>query len=896
MRRQSAPLNCQVTLKISAFRARNIRQAKLRWGPNSPWISRPRSKRRGRRTSRLNPVSATQHITVGTVWAFLSALLALSASFLSVGPAPSSPISNVHQENPTSSVTLQALADPSEEPFFCCVDGYQMGIIPEICALLGKQSNTTIEMIPVTNYADYEARLVAQNYDLLLNASDLLSSKIPSNYYFTETYLNVSYSKAILRNSTQSLSNIACLGEDSMAGVYTRSFYYANQIKPYDTMAECLAAVKNEECYAAIINSIYAQKLQNEDIRSIYSFTKLSEGSLKLQIAAKDAKVRDALNAAITATSEDSYNSIVSRYSHFVKPTATFLDQFYLNPVPYIVGITSLILVFIAVVFVVFYSSRRKAILLANHEFERFIAYVCQTNEAVFEVNLQTRMMSHYQMEGGKVKNIRQPFSLDRAFLDKVAPEDLAAVAPEMEESSLRSLIASAGQKSFECRLDRGDGHYFWTYVIIQGISASHAQPANYMVFIRSIDEEKQKEAYAKALLQNAVSQAETANKSKSEFLARMSHEIRTPLNAIIGLSTIAHHYENNPEKVDDCLTKIDSSSKVLLGLINDILDMSAIENNKMKLAATPFSLKATIEGVRDIYLPQCQGKKITLITHFDVPDAFVVGDELRVTQIFLNLLSNAYKFTPEGGEIHFEANRSSLQDKKAYYRFVVSDNGVGMSDEMKKRLFKPFEQENSETAQKYGGSGLGLSIVKSLVDMMGGSIAVSSSLNHGTTFTLDMPFFLSEEKPAVLPPEKKPYASAVYDFHGARILLAEDNAINREIACELLKMAHLVTDCASNGEEAVAMLSASKEGEYRLILMDIQMPVMNGYEAAKSIRAMERKDAKRIPIFAMTANAYSEDVTHALSCGMDGHIAKPIDPPTLYRTIAGALDSFPKK
>lgn len=827
------------------------------------------------------------------LWAYLTCLLALSTSFLSAGSslAEASPIR--HCENTASTTTLRALADPSEEPYFCSVDGVQMGILSDIAALLGKKSNRSIELLPVTTYADYEEHLLAKDYDLLLNASDLLSADLLSGYDLTASYLGVSYSKAILRSGTASLTTIACLGENTMAGVYARSFYYANQITVFGTMNECLSAVKDQTCYAAIVNSIYAQKLQNEDIRSAFSYSKLSESTLKLKVAVKhadDQLLLTALNSAIASTNEDTFNAIVSRYSHFVKPTPSLLDQFYLNPTPYAIGIASLILLLLAFIFVIFYSGRRRAMVLANHEFERFITYVCQTNEAVFEVNLQNRTMSQYQLEKGQVKNIKEPFSLNGAFLDKVAPEDQAMVAEEMKEESLRHLIASGGEKAFEARLDKGNGTFIWTYVIIQGIPATRAQPSNYMVFIRSIDEQKQKDAYAKSLLQNAVNQAETANKSKSEFLARMSHEIRTPLNAIIGLSTIARHYEDDPKKVDNCLTKIDSSSKVLLSLINDILDMSAIENNKMKLAASPFNLRTTLENIRDIYQPQCANKKIALNAKFDVPDPLVVGDELRVSQILLNLLSNAYKFTPENGEIQFEAQSTSHQEGKAYYRFLIKDNGVGMSEEMQKRLFKPFEQENAETAQKYGGSGLGLSIVKSLVQMMGGTISALSALNQGTTFTIDLPFALAPEKPLETAEDKKQLASDAYDFHGAHVLLAEDNAINREIAVELLKMVHIVTDCASNGEEAVAMFSASKEGEYQLILMDIQMPVMNGYEATKVIRASQRKDGKSVPIFAMTANAYPEDVTHALSFGMNGHIAKPIDPPTLYRTIADAL------
>lgn len=825
-------------------------------------------------------------------WVFFLSLFALGSSvFVSGSPLTASPA--IRPAASTSTTVLKALADPSEAPYFCSVDGEQMGIISDIAALLGKESQQTIEMLPVTTYDEYEAHLKAKDYDLLLGASDSFSPSLLSGYDLTNSYLSVSYSKATLRNNTKSPTTIACLGDNSMAGVYARYFYYANQIKVYETMDEALGAVKSEDCYAAIINSVYAQKLQNEDIRSVYSFTKLSDYSLKLKIAVKHAEdgvLLGKLNAAIASTGEDIFSVIVSRYSHFVKPTPTFLDQIYLNPMPYTVGLCSLILVFVGVAVMLFIASRRKGVVLANREFERFITYVCQNNEAVFEVNLQTQLMNHYLLEGKKVKTLQQPFSLERDFLDRIHPDERPAVIQEVNDETLHSLIATGGKKSFEARVKDEKDHYLWSFIIIQGIPSSRSQPANLMVFIHSIEEQKEKDAHAKDLLQNAVSQAETANKSKSEFLARMSHEIRTPLNAIIGLATIARHYDDDPKKIDDCLDKIDSSSQVLLSLINDILDMSAIENHKMKLASVPFDLSSTLENLRDIYISQCRKKKITLSTHFDVPDGLVLGDELRISQILLNLLSNAYKFTGENGTITFEASRTSVHDKKAYYRFVVKDTGVGISEEMQQRLFKPFEQENPETAQKYGGSGLGLSIVKSLVEMMEGNISVVSAQNKGTAFTVDVPFLLSEENASQLSKDKKKHGAADYDFHGAKVLLAEDNAINREIACELLKMVHIVCSCANNGKEAVDAFLGSKEGEYQLILMDIQMPLMNGYEAAKAIRASKRKDALSVPIYAMTANAYSEDVTHALSSGMNGHIAKPIDPSTLYQTIAEPL------
>lgn len=378
------------------------------------------------------------------LWAFLPALLALNASFLSV-PASPEPLAPrlLPEVSVSSSAPLKALASPSEDPYFCSVDEIETGVLSEISALLGKKSSQSIEMLPVTNYAEYEAHLKAKDYDLLLDASDLFSSDYLTGYDLSDAYLNFSYSKAILRSGSTSLSTIACLGDNSMAGAYARSFYYPNQVRTFETMDECLSSVKNQECYAAIINSLYAQKLQNEDIRSIYSFTKLSEGTLKLKIAVKhsdDGAILKALNAAIAATSEDSFNAIVSRFSHFVKPTPSFFDQVYLNPVPYTIGFGSLLLVFIAVIFIILFAGRRKAMVLANREFERFIAYVCQTNEAVFEVNLQTRMINRYQLEKGEVKNVAQPFSPHSDFLDQVAPEDQAMVSQEMDENTLRAL------------------------------------------------------------------------------------------------------------------------------------------------------------------------------------------------------------------------------------------------------------------------------------------------------------------------------------------------------------------------------------------------------------------------------------------------------------------------
>lgn len=388
-----------------------------------------------------------------------------------------------------------------------------------------------------------------------------------------------------------------------------------------------------------------------------------------------------------------------------------------------------------------------------------------------------------------------------------------------------------------------------------------------------------------------AVAQANHANQAKSQFLARMSHEIRTPMNAIVGLTELARHRKEEPQQIEEYLDKIETSSQVLLEIINDVLDMSAIESDKMKIAQEPFVLREILNSIYTVYSTQCRQKGIEFEMNADaVRDNFLEGDGLRLNQVLLNLISNAYKFTPKGGRITVTVTELSGQGEKVYYKFIIEDTGEGMTEEMLGRLFLPFEQEGADTAQKHGGSGLGLSIAKNLVELMGGSISCQSEKGIGTTFAVSIPFALDEDalaKSRVTEETQRHFSpEEEYDFEGRKVLLAEDTEINAEIAKELLELVNMHVDHAWNGMEAVEMFAAAEPGTYTAILMDVQMPVMNGYEAATEIRALEHPDSKMIPIYAMTANAFSEDISAALNAGMNGHIAKPIDTKILYEIL----------
>ena len=375
---------------------------------------------------------------------------------------------------------------------------------------------------------------------------------------------------------------------------------------------------------------------------------------------------------------------------------------------------------------------------------------------------------------------------------------------------------------------------------------------------------------------------AQVASKAKSAFLARMSHEIRTPLNAIIGMAGIAYNSIENREKTLSSIHQITVSSKHLLGILNDVLDMSKIESGKLELSYNQFSLVKAYNEVSGIIAQRCSEKNILFKTNIDeIKDINLIGDKLRLNQVLVNLLGNAIKFTANNGEISFITNILEENSKNVRILFSVSDNGIGMNDEQIAKLFIPFEQTDTNIAVKFGGTGLGLSISQNLVGMMGGKIKVTSSLNEGSRFFFDLNFNKGEAiaEEVISVPE-------FIDLKGNRVLLAEDVDVNRIIIREILEPTGLLIDEAENGQRAVDIFCESPAGYYNLIFMDVQMPVMGGYEATKNIRKLDRADAKEIPIIAMTANAYKEDVEEALAAGMNAHLSKPIDVDALLKVL----------
>ena len=407
------------------------------------------------------------------------------------------------------------------------------------------------------------------------------------------------------------------------------------------------------------------------------------------------------------------------------------------------------------------------------------------------------------------------------------------------------------------------------------------------------IQQEHSEQEYRKSLeqkniaLQLAVQRETKANLAKREFLFNMSHDIRTPMNAIIGFTALAQTHIDDRGQVEDYLKKISVSSQHLLSLINDVLDMSRIESGKVTLEAKPVHLPELVHELRDIVQAVVSKKDLSLtLDTIGVENEDVIADPLRLEQILINVLANAVKFTPDGGQIGlWIVQKDTAPAGYADFEFHIKDNGIGMSEEFQKHIFEQFARERTSTVSKIQGTGLGMAITKSLVDMMGGRITVKSEQGKGSEFTISLRFPIGEAKTGQTPPAAK--ASA---FTGKKLLVVEDNELNLEIASTLLKEAGFEVDTAENGKIAVEKVEAASADRYDLILMDIQMPEMDGYEATRRIRALPDAKKATLPIVAMTANAFEDDWKNALHAGMNGHIAKPLDIQKLFQVLSELL------
>lgn len=538
----------------------------------------------------------------------------------------------------------------------------------------------------------------------------------------------------------------------------------------------------------------------------------------------------------------------------------------------------------------------------------RFARAVNESYDEIYEGELYTDYLRQWKGEKSTPY-----FRFSPSFSEQIKWAADTIVHPEEKEVFLSRLSPDRQKEDFEngksevtisYRRLTSSGSYRWHSLYVR-LSEMTTDCIRVMLYLKDIDDVKKEEERKQRELQNALAMAEKANEAKTDFLSRMSHDIRTPMNVIVGMASVARFVlqsevkgtanlqcdekTGNYAKLLNCLEKIEMSSAFLLSLINDILDMSKIESGKMKIANREMNLKDAIRNIKVMIEAQAEERRQTFLVSV-APEVgeFYYCDSLRLNQILLNLLGNALKYTPEQGEIRLCVTAGKVEAGEQLIWFIISDTGIGMSEEFMARMFDPFEQQDFGGSRIFEGTGLGLSISRKLVELLNGTISAESEPGKGTVFTVKIPMKISDKKQKVrkLGETQHRETDREDSLRNKRVLLVEDNEINREIAVMLLEQTGIRCQTAVNGAEGVSSFEKTVPGWYDAILMDIRMPVLNGIESAKKIREMERRDAKTIPIIAMTANAFSEEREEALEAGINDYLTKPIDAEVMYACL----------
>ena len=508
--------------------------------------------------------------------------------------------------------------------------------------------------------------------------------------------------------------------------------------------------------------------------------------------------------------------------------------------------------------------------------------------EIIGLIDKNTRLFTNFgnRLRNLSVKNEEQDYN------EEVAEGLKNYVMPEYYEEGLKALsldtIIEALEKDdiYICKFPKLQNKEWrmWKFSYLDSNRST-------IFFTRSdITNVIQTEINQKELLTTALNQAKHANMLKTEFLSRMSHEIRTPMNAIIGMTSLALESINDAASVEDCLNKIGVSARFLLSLINDILDMSRIESGKVFFKEEQINFKNFIQDINAIFETQAKEKHIEYKSLFLTEmEEYYLGDPMKIQQIFINIIGNAFKFTPEYGRITFEIKQEKITKNEALIRFTISDNGIGISKEFLPNLFNTFEQEHTGSTSSYTGTGLGLAICKNLIELMGGSIYVDSTLGMGTEFNILLNLKLCKT-PSKIEETQKVVPSEIKSLEGKNVLLCEDHDMNIEVARRLLMSKGMNVTVAKNGKIGLETFVEKPEDYFDVILMDIRMPIMDGLEATKEIRKSQKQYAKTIPIIAMSANAFEEDIEKSLLAGMNAHLAKPFEPLVLFQTLSDFL------
>ena len=930
---------------------------------------------------------------------------------------------------------FKVIMNPDIPPYaYFDENGKACGILPDLFAIIAQRAGIEYEFVPSSTRAEYEQQVADGVADIDLTSYANYDAAEKNNLELTRSFFDTSMSYVSKKDFSGMPKSLA-LPSGCVADYFKDSELFKGQTtRVYPSVDACVQAVQDGECDAACFFSYRAQKVVRENVRSELRTASLPDtlAGFCLGISANnDYRLLSVLNKSAESIHDTSLSrNIALKYILNIPDPPFSLERYFYHSPQSAAAIAVLVLIVLVGLFL---SRQHRRMARRDHErrmeLERFLGYVCRANDLVLELDIDARFGHRYHLQNGILRMDQVPSNIP-AYLSRVHPEEREHIEKHISMKALKKLIQNHENDYFECRLNVGNGAYRWYAHDLLSIPQSKLHPNSVILFRRDIDGAKKSEEIQHQAIRDALETAQRASEAKGNFLSRMSHEIRTPLNAIIGYLTLAQLPDVSAGKIQHCLANSEAASKHLLHIINDVLDISAIESGRFKIAREEFNLPQQLTPIASMFYAQARDKNILFSTSVqDVDTEWLIGDPLRIKQILMNILSNAIKFTPEGGSVRVKLQQMHPSASQVLLKFTVQDTGIGMSEAYLARIFTPFEQESAQTALQFGGTGLGLSITQNLVRLMHGSIDVQSKLGEGSVFTISLPLKVAQhaveadDEPVDsfehvhalvvddLPSEcdyvtslldrchvasdyvlngeeavrritaaeetadaydfcildwkmpgldgvetarkikaackkeipiiiitaydtaevedaalkagvrkvcSKPlFPSTMFDllmtYFGKRkkadilpmmqqenlkdlhILLVEDNDMNREIAVAILEKSGMNISTAVDGQDAVTQFTTSVPGTYDCIFMDIQMPVMDGYEATRAIRSSAHPEARTIPIIAVTADVFAEDVSRALACGMNDYISKPIDYKKLIKALLKFIDPAKK-
>ena len=768
-----------------------------------------------------------------------------------------------------SDKVFRVVVMPNANPYaYFDNEGRAQGILPDIFRILAENAGIKYEIIYTANQAEYEKWLQDDGTDMVLGMSARFHEAELVHYKLTQPILQTSIVQLSLKNESPD-------GAIAMTANLKRKLAMTGNLpenavdQHYDTPEEAVAALKSGKCSSIYMLGLIGEKYVNLDDNNKLRIAIMPGRSLDMRLGVRDTfdhRLFEVLSAAMPPMSSPEVQNIIYRHTEVQPRSMSWKEMVYSYPLQFILlAILMVMLAGLGLITLIHNNAIRRDE-KRRQEIDAVMSYICRLNEMVVKVDLKNNTATEYHIdEEGHVFVDMLPHSIER-YTSYLHPEEKARFQPggkffnEMNEAFAKKESYYCEVRFYSCRFQP----YF------QG-----GELEGFYFYRQDIDDLRRKDIMQREALMDALATARHASAAKGDFLSRMSHEIRTPLNAIIGYLTLGEQKDNNEQDLRQLIGKSQIAAHHLLGLINDILDLSSIEQGKLKLAREEFSLKHIVTDMQTIFNGQLEQKNIALVLDDEqMQYSHVVGDSMRIKQVLMNIFSNAVKFTPEEGKIEFIIRQVLRPDNIVFTTFEITDNGIGMSPEYLKNIFKPFEQENAKVAHKYGGSGLGLAITQNLVKMMHGSIEVRSTQNMGTSFYISLPLQVGVEISEEAETKEQQENSLV----GMRLLLVEDNEMNREISETILTQHGLAVDTAVDGQDAVDKFMAAEPGFYKAVLMDVQMPVLDGYGATQAIRRSNRGDAETIPIIAVTADVFTDDVARVLACGMNDYLSKPID------------------